>query len=519
MRVLAGLGFLLSIIAYFRYPLEITIDPAMYLQAAELLLQGKKPYIDFIEINPPLIFYLNLPAVVLAKWTGLSSIVTFKVLFLGFLALMGGCLVRILRMHPLVSRAQGKAIVICYFLLPIALLFTKSAGQREHLFMTAFIPFFFMRTLNLVRPQPLSGMAVLLSLCCAVMACLKPHFVFIVFSLEVCIAWLLHSTNTLRQKEVYIFVAVVTLYVAHFLALPLDVRQVFFHELLPEVVAHYGSFGRTLKNLLLFRWYYWVFATLNVVLLILLSQDRKNRKMIWALAAFGFASVAAYFTQGKGWFYHYIPLIYSTVFSFPWIFSGLKSANTKWLRSLCGLFLCFTMYYSGFIIYKTVKGLINPRYMVSLANFGIAPVRTVVETYSKSGDAIVILSPSPIYSYPLFLLLGRYPGTRYLFHFPMSFYNSPLAVDQSKPYPYKNREDMPAAEVRYLEQIQSDIQIQKPELIMFTKLRNEYDFLPRNFDSFQYFNVNGLWSALKSDYILVAETSELKAFQKKAGPQ
>ncbi len=514
MLKLACLGIVLVAITYFRYPMNISIDPAMYLQAGELLLQGKRPYVDFLEINPPLIFYLNTLPVLLAKYTGLSVILAFKVILLGLMGCMGICLVRILSTHPLVSRFAALCIIGFYFLIPILLMFVVAAGQREHLFMIAFAPYFYMRTSNLLQPKPIQALSLFVSFFCALMACLKPQFIFIVVCLEFSLVYLRHSFRTLFQKDVYVFGAVVLLYCTHFLLLPTEVRHAFFNDLVPQIVSHYQSFGRSPINLLNFRWHYWVTAVSSVVLLLCLRANKISREMNFALAVFGISALIVYFAQGKGWFYHFIPLIYSSALAIPWICYGVRFAKSFWLRSLSFVFVCTIISYTGSLTYKTVKGLIYPRYMKVMPHYGIDDVKESIATYSAVGDSIVVFSPSPIYSYPAFVQQGRTPGTRYLFHFPMSFYNSPLETDESQPYPYKTREQMDPAEVRYLEQIKSDMIQNKPQLLIFTTYRHEYDFLPDNFDPYQYFVTNGLWTDFASQYTLVAEKLHLKVFQK-----
>lgn len=513
--MLAGLGFVLVVFAYFRYPLDITIDPAMYLQAAELLLQGKKPYIDFIEINPPLIFYLNVPPVLLSQWTGISAVLTFKFCLLAYIGVMAICLLKVLSRHPLVSRGQAMAVMAIYFFLPAFCMYAKTGGQREHLFMTVFVPYFFLRTWNFTQRFPAGKLSIFLSICCAVMACLKPYFIFIVLVFELTLVCLRQSTKTLKQREIFAFVATCALYLVHFLFWPADMRAALFQDLLPEIAVHYGSYGRTLTELLQFRWYILLYGLLNVALLFWLGINRKVRPMSWTLAVFILSALGIYIAQGKGWYYQFIPLQYSIFLSVPWIYTSLKSRGPLLLRSFVALSLCFITYYTSIAGYRMAKGFWASPYMITFPDFGVSPVRAVIEKYSKSGDFVALMSASPIYSYPTFLRLNRYPATRYLFQFPMSFYNNPHETDESKPYIYKSFEQMSEGEAKYVQQTQSDIEKNKPPLIIFTNFKNEYDFLPNNFDTFRYFAESGLWSAMSSQYTQVVDTVEIKAFQRR----
>ena len=62
-------------------------DTAFLLYAAERVLDGARLYQDVVEINPPLIVALNLPAVVLARAVGVSDIAIYRALVT--LALLG----------------------------------------------------------------------------------------------------------------------------------------------------------------------------------------------------------------------------------------------------------------------------------------------------------------------------------------------------------------------------------------------------------------------------------------------
>ena len=61
--IIAGLGALIAL-----NPMRIKSDCALYLEMGRQLLEGKLPYVDFGEVNPPLIIYLNaIPAFVAGR--------------------------------------------------------------------------------------------------------------------------------------------------------------------------------------------------------------------------------------------------------------------------------------------------------------------------------------------------------------------------------------------------------------------------------------------------------------------
>jgi hypothetical protein len=74
-------------VGLWKTPQRINHDCALYLQQAEMLLDGAVPYCDFADTNPPLIMYLNVLPVALARTLGLPVIVTFQAFVLALLAL------------------------------------------------------------------------------------------------------------------------------------------------------------------------------------------------------------------------------------------------------------------------------------------------------------------------------------------------------------------------------------------------------------------------------------------------
>ena len=78
--IIAGLAALIAL-----NPMRIKSDCALYLEMGRQLLEGKLPYVDFGEVNPPLIIYLNAIPAFFAKYVGINIIVVFLFTILGLL--------------------------------------------------------------------------------------------------------------------------------------------------------------------------------------------------------------------------------------------------------------------------------------------------------------------------------------------------------------------------------------------------------------------------------------------------
>ncbi|GIW40296.1 MAG: hypothetical protein KatS3mg076_0873 [Candidatus Binatia bacterium] len=76
---LAALVVLAASIA--QSPLRLCPDCGVNLEAGELFSEGKRPYVDFVPLNPPLVVYLNaLPAYVAERF-GAHPVVVLNVFF------------------------------------------------------------------------------------------------------------------------------------------------------------------------------------------------------------------------------------------------------------------------------------------------------------------------------------------------------------------------------------------------------------------------------------------------------
>ena len=88
-----------TLLGIWQMPLCIHQDCAMCLQQGELLLGGAVPCCDFIDTNPPLIAYINVVPVAIARAVGASPIIVFH-LFVVVLVLVSSVEIFLLLRTP-----------------------------------------------------------------------------------------------------------------------------------------------------------------------------------------------------------------------------------------------------------------------------------------------------------------------------------------------------------------------------------------------------------------------------------
>ena len=75
-KLAALLIFIVAI--FYNFSIYFVHDNDWILYMARQSFEGKKAYVDYYELNPPLIIWLNIPAVTLAKLTGVSLATALK---------------------------------------------------------------------------------------------------------------------------------------------------------------------------------------------------------------------------------------------------------------------------------------------------------------------------------------------------------------------------------------------------------------------------------------------------------
>ena len=162
---------------------ELNHDTAWYLYVAQGLLNGGELYRDFVEVNPPLAIWLTVPVVMLSRATGLAPIETLYGVFFAMTAMSLLLAWRYLAMIRGVPDWTGSSFCSCsprHFCLFQVLAF----GQREHLLVLLFMPWFVLRFARSQGAQISVAESAFVGLLGAVAICMKPHAVLAPLAVE-----------------------------------------------------------------------------------------------------------------------------------------------------------------------------------------------------------------------------------------------------------------------------------------------------------------------------------------------
>ncbi len=290
--VLAGLvsgGFLA--VFWGRY---INHDVAWYLVAVEKWLNGAVPYVDLIEVNPPLNFYLMVPGVVIADITGISKsngeyVFVALVLFasLAWVWRILGQTALSLPRQQLFLLGAGAAV-----LLPAA----ANIGQREHLMLILALPYFTAYLALLAPDRGWQGAG--RALVAAVGLSIKPFFMLFPLLLTLVMLVRLRSMRALFSAANLTILVFGLVYVGY----SLWAHPAYFDRIIPTALLVYGDYTLGTETILarLHPTYVLVFALMLVPV-----WHRRDGQFGAALLG---AALGVYLVQWNGFTYHLLPL-------------------------------------------------------------------------------------------------------------------------------------------------------------------------------------------------------------------
>lgn len=163
-------------------------DSGWHLYVASRLLEGKRLYIDIIEINFPFIYYLHVIPVLLSTLLPVTQIGTLIVFKLALVATGFVMTLRVMQHNrqygdPVYRYSCQLALSFSLFVLPL-LLSVNMFGQKEHLFMALMMPYIFSALCKDEYFTSHKAQRIAIGFLAALGICIKPFFVLIFFAVE-----------------------------------------------------------------------------------------------------------------------------------------------------------------------------------------------------------------------------------------------------------------------------------------------------------------------------------------------
>jgi hypothetical protein len=301
--IFSGIVIFAVIIAWIiQANLFLNWDISGLLNSTRLMLAGGSYSHDFFTANPPMIFYLYMPPVLLTHFTGLNIILSFR-FYIFFLAALS--LIISYNLTQSIFDKQEK-ILKNLFLITLLSVFlilpVQHLGQRDNLLVILTMPYLLLTVYRLQNNsiQPYYG--ILVGLLAGLGFAIKPHFLLTPLLIEI---YYIYST-----KKWFALIKPETITISLILCLYLASIFVFFPDfvsiVLPQTVAsYYNSIAISWPDLLLNNIIYFCLASIMLFYVEYKSHPYKILITTLLVSLIGF--IFSYASQRTEFYYHLLP--------------------------------------------------------------------------------------------------------------------------------------------------------------------------------------------------------------------
>lgn len=494
---------------WWLHPLHQFPDQALYLEAAQWIMEGKVPYRDFFDWNPPLIMYLSMLPHMVSKLLPFHPILSLNMLII-LSTLVGACVSLYIARRTLGKDEFFIFIPMCAGATFNILEQRFDMAEREQIFMIMYLPFMVLR--YAVWTQPIKDrtqpdikisrpLALITGLVGGIGLALKPQFVFAhaAFELVLFVRNGMLKTRLLRT-EILAVLLVVAVYAWYLIfLLPNDAWEVLKNEVLPLFIYGYEYSSKSLMYMLHGGPYFYLpMVMFCYAMAVALFANRYSQ---WAapLAAFTLTFLFNYLHGDQAWPYRMIPMV-SGCYLLCGLAIGLigkylyyKSRAPKAVATcLLVSFMLGASIYTFQDLKSTIDYLKLSHHFHNLQDIGgyigwtpcpplldLNPIFMVMTKYSNYGDKVLYMGTGINEGYPAIVQSGRRGATRYpfcpLFLIDHCILNRP-EEEQARWKRLMHRQ---------IENYKQDILRDKPALILILDYPPFVDMLKRNgfFDS------------------------------------
>ncbi|MEH6465656.1 MAG: hypothetical protein V7771_17380 [Shewanella psychromarinicola] len=353
-------------------------------------LEGQELYSDILEVNPPMIFIIMSPAVLLSHFFELGTVAAIKIylIIIGLLALF----LNINMAKHLLSKSVFKDyywvfIFLLYFVMPL-----NDFGQRDHLLILFIIPYFFLRFLSCNHKSDVSlWWQVLIGGTSGMVICLKPYFVLFPLACE--LFWFYKQGREIRFGVVNIAQLMT---VGLFILFIILFQQAYIDNMIPLAIATYWTYGISLGS---YDFSMYIFLFIVVCASTFICKDEGERQFIQYFCVMTVVALIIFLAQAK-YPYHLLPfevMLYITLFfsimvtfkSWPDVARIRKYTEASYLYCFIGYFVFFMFNSSGLLCFLLLNKSLPTLDMMGY-EFLDKSAKVINEGFS--GESIYVLS-------------------------------------------------------------------------------------------------------------------------------
>jgi hypothetical protein len=485
---------------------RLSPDTSWLLYAADHMLRGARLYVDLIEVNPPLILWLDAVPVAIARLLSLPSGLVFNAMVL---ALAVGSTVwcdRLLRRVLPADRLLRHCLtlLILFALAPLA---REDFGEREHMFLALALPYVLLTTIRAGGGQAGRSQALAVGMAAGLGIALKPYFIVLWLALEaVMLARLGWRKAGVRAESL----AVAAVGIGYVLAVVLWAPAYF--QVVRTMAGPYYTF---LRNSLLTTALLGDGAQLPMIVLLAwlaLRRDVRRQLLCSVLAAAMTALWLAAVLQHKGWRYHFYPALALSVVLAGVLALDLEQARGRIRRVFAAVARAGVLGIALVTTGACIRQILDPRNPRYDADPDVSRLIPIVSSYA--GSHVLMLSWSAASAFPLMTYAQVENASRFnhLWILGASYWPD---LWRATPLRYHSREEMSSLERGFMDSVVDDMQRTEPALIVV--LRPGPDRPPlglRRLDFIGYFMRDPRFAGLFTRYTFERQVGEYWIFRR-----
>ena len=502
-RTFVALALLLAASVALRLAQTVNNDVAWYFFSAQKLLEGGTLYRDIgFDVNPPMIFYLNLPAAYVTQLTGIFGVHVYILYVFGLILLCLGLSWRMLDWIPGLSPPARRGLLLAIFVM-LVIVPAGDFGQREHLMVTLITPYLSVILLRGHGQGCIRSLAALAGVLGAVGFSIKPHFLVLPVALEIYLLWHHRSWRLLFRTETLWLAVTGFLYAISLVLLTPD----YVTRVIPFVLELYNGAYRNSLTFVLER----KEAVLVPMALLLYPALRprlsfKPASDLFLIAATCFFTV--YLIQMKGWNYQIYPTTAMLFMFLAAALVGLLESGGTGRMPRAGP---APMAAAALAAALLVQPLLNPGNAAPMNDLFGQTVRR-----HAAGSAIYVFSSNTWTGFPLVV----YAGVEWSSRFPALWTLPGLQIRQAA---IEGRPDdesirtLKEIETFTIEAVVADLNARPPALVV-VDARSEKPWYPAPFDFIEYFSQDPRFVAFWRHYRRVDESHGFVVYRRCPSP-
>lgn len=289
---------ILAVALIFYNSIQLHHDVAWYAYCNLRQLEGMRPYVDVIEVSPPIVFYLTLPPVTVAAMTGTSvkfCIVAWVVSLSAVSLMMVSAIEDDSSIVERRVRMAFRAIILT--LLPMA-----AFAQREHFAVILALPYLYAAGARLRGQHVPMTLATVAGLMAGVGLSIKHYFLLPSLLIELALLVARRSPRSLLRPELVGAVVAGVTYAAFVLL----THPEYFSVSVPLIFAAYGAYSLPMQMVATRPWS--LATTLGILFWLLARKHIQKNQNADCLFVGTLGFYAAFFWQHKGWEYQALPV-------------------------------------------------------------------------------------------------------------------------------------------------------------------------------------------------------------------